>query len=93
MKVKKQNHTKSMGCCKSSSSREVHSDTSLSQKLRKNSNKQINLPPQSIRKRMKKSKVSRRKEVVKIREEINKIEVKKTINISPKKTYKWPVGT
>ena len=37
--------------------------------------KKPNLPPIIIRKRTTKSKVSRRKEIIKIREEINKIEI------------------
>ena len=59
-----------MGCSKSSSKREVYSDTGLPQEIPKISNKQPNL----ITKRRTKSKVSRRKEIIKIREEINKIE-------------------
>ena len=46
-------------------------------KTRKISNKQPNLPPKRIRKRRTKPKVSRRKEIIKIREEINKIEILK----------------
>ena len=41
----KHNHTKSMGCSKSSPKREFHSDKGLPQKTRKISNKQPNLPP------------------------------------------------
>ena len=51
----KHNTPKSMGCSKSSSKREVYSDTGLSQKTRKISNKQLNLPPKRIRKRTNKA--------------------------------------
>ena len=74
----KHNHTKSMGWSKSSPKREVHSYTGLPQKTRKVSNKQPNLPPKkSEREETTKLKGSRRKEIMKIREEINKIEIKK----------------
>ena len=69
-----------MGCSKSSSKREVYSNTSLCQETRKISNKQSNLTPKGTRERRKtKPKVSRRKEIIKIRAEINEIEMKKTI--------------
>ena len=74
----KNNFTNSMGYSKSRSKREVHSDIDLPQETRKISNKQINLLPKRIRKRRpNKSKVSRRKEIIKIREELNRD--KKTI--------------
>jgi len=76
------NHLKSMGCHKSTSLREVHSDTGLPQKLLKIPKQQLNLLPKIITKKKKehtKPKVSRRKEILKIREEINKIETQKTI--------------
>ena len=61
-----------MGCSKSSSKREVYSYTSLTQETRKISNKQSNRTPKAIRERItKKPKVSRRKEIIKIRSEIN----------------------
>ena len=63
---------------KSSSKREVHSDTGLPQETRKIPNKPPNLPPKRIRKRRtNKTKVSGRKEIIKIREEMNKIEIKR----------------
>ena len=44
-------HTpKSTGCNKSSSKREVHSDSSLPKEMRKMSNKQPNLPSKWVRK-------------------------------------------
>ena len=63
----KHNFLKPMGYSKSSSKREVHSDTDLPQETRKISNKPPNLPHKRIRKR-KKSKFSRRMEIIKIRE-------------------------
>ena len=47
----KHNNPKSMECSKSSSNREVYSDTSLPQGTRKISNKQPNPTPKLIRKR------------------------------------------
>ena len=64
---------KSVGCSKSSSKREVYSDTSLTQETRKISNKQPNLTPIGTRKRKTKLKISERKEIIKIRVEINEI--------------------
>ena len=62
-----------MGCSKSNSKREVYSNTVLTQDTRKISNKQPNLTPKAIRERRTKKtpKVSRRKEIIKIRSEIN----------------------
>ena len=67
-----------MGCSKSSSKRDVYSSTFLPQETRKMSNKQRNLTPKAIReRRTKKSpKVGRRKEIIKIRAEINEKEMK-----------------
>ena len=46
------NHTKTMRCSKSSSKREVHSDTRLPQKKKKKiSNKQPNLSPEELEKK------------------------------------------
>ena len=68
-----------MGCSKSSSKREVQSNTSLPQKTRKSSNKQPNSAPKVIREEQAKPQVSKRKEFIKIRAEIDDIEMKKTI--------------
>ena len=68
-----------MGSSKSSSKREVYSKTLLPQETRKISNKQSNLTPKGTRERRTKSKVSRRKEIIKIRAEINEVETKETI--------------
>ena len=64
-----------MGCSKSRSKREVYSYTSLPQETRKISNKQSKLTPKKLEKEEQtKPKVSRRKEIIKIRAEINEIE-------------------
>ena len=64
---------KPMRCSKSSSKREVYSNAILPQETRNISNKQLNLAPKAIREsRTKKTpKVSRWKEIIKIRSEIN----------------------
>ena len=68
-----------MGFSKSSSKREVYRETELPEETNKPkiSHKQFNIPPKGIRKKKKRTnpKVSRRKEIIKIREEINKVEV------------------
>ena len=67
-----------MGCSKSSSKREVYSNTILTQETRKISNKQSTLHLKQLEKEEQtKSKVSRRKESIKIRAEINEIKMKK----------------
>ena len=71
-----------MGCHKSTSQPEVHGNTSLPQKTRKISNKQPNLQPKRIRKRT----VSRKKEIIKIREEISR-DFKKYKNSKPKSWF------
>ena len=78
-----------MGCSKSSLKREVYSNTILPQETRKISNKQPKLTPKAIRERKQKiPKVSRRKETIKIRSEINEKEMKKKIaKINNAKTW------
>ena len=67
-----------MGCSKSSSKREVYNNIILPQETRNISNKQPNLTPKAIRKRRTKNPiVSRKKEIIKIRVEVNKIETKR----------------
>ena len=68
-----------MGSSKSSSKREVYSNTILPQETRNISNKQPNLTPKAIRERTKNPKVSRWKEIIKIKWEINEKEMKETI--------------
>ena len=78
----KHDDPKPMGCSKSSSKREVYSNTILPLEARKISNKQSSLTPKGTRQRREKKKnpkVSRRKEIIKIRTEINEIETKNTI--------------
>ena len=68
-----------MGCSKSSSKREVYSNTSLPQETRKIS-KNLTLHLKQLEKEEQtKPKVSRRKEIIKNKAEINEIETKKTI--------------
>ena len=72
-------NSKPMGYSKSSAKREVYSNSSLPERKKKRaiSNKQPNLIPKATRKRKtnnnnnKTPKVSRKKEIIKIREEIN----------------------
>ena len=68
-----------MGHSKSSSKREVYSNTISPQETRKISNNLILHLKQLEKKEQRKPKVSRRKEIIKIRAEINEIETKKTI--------------
>ena len=69
---------KSMGYSKSISKREVYSDTSLPQETRKTSNSNLILQLKELEKEEQtKHKVSRRKEIINIRVEINEIETEK----------------
>ena len=79
-----------MGCSKSSSKREVYSNTILPHETRKISNKQPNFTPKAIRERITKKppKVSRMKEIIKIRSEIKGKEMKETIT-KINKTKSW----
>ena len=60
-----------MGYSKSSSKREVYSNTILPQETGKTSNRQPNFTPKATGKRTKNPKVSRRKEIIKIQAGIN----------------------
>ena len=65
-----------MGCSKSSSKREVYSNTILPQEARKTSNRQPKFTPKTTGKRRRTTtkhthKISRRKEIIKIQAEIN----------------------
>ena len=78
-----------MGYSKSRSKREFYSNTILPQEARKISNKQSNLHLKELEKEEQtKPKVSRRKEIIKIRAEINEMETKKTI-AKINKTKSW----
>ena len=74
-----------MGCGKSNFKREVYTNTILLQEVREITNKHPKLIPKltptAARKRTK-PKVSRRKEIINTRAEINEIETKKTIERS-----------
>ena len=56
-----------MGCSKSSSKRDVYSNTILPQETRKTSNRQAKFTPIATRERRTKPKVSRRKEAINIK--------------------------
>ena len=62
---------------KSSSKREVYRETELPEETNKQkiSNKQLNIPPKGIRKKITNKSQSQQKEIIKIRNEINKIEI------------------
>ena len=82
-----------MGCSKSNSKREVYSNIILSQETRKTLNRQPNFTPKTTGKRRTKkkkqtNKISRRKEIIKIRVEINEKEMKETI-VKINKTKSW----
>ena len=77
-----------MGCSKSSSKREVYSYTILPQETRKISNDLTLHLKQLEKEEQKNPKVSRRKEIIKMRAEINEIETKKTI-AKINKTKSW----
>ena len=68
--------SKSVGHWESNPKKEIHSITGLSQETRKRSNKQSNFAPKELKKEQTKPKLSRRKEIIKIRAEINEIESK-----------------
>ena len=73
----KNDDPKPMECSKSSSKSKVYSDTNLPQETRKISNKQHKLTPKQLEEEEQtKPKVSRSKENIKIRTEINEIEIK-----------------
>ena len=78
-----------MGCIKSSSKREIYSNTILPQETRKSWDRQPNFTPKTTgKKRKKKPKISRRKEIIKIQAEINEKESKETI-VKINKTKSW----
>ena len=69
-----------MGHCKSSAKGKVHSNTGISQVTRKKSINNLTLHLKQLEKEEKKNpKVSRRKEITKIRAEINAKQAKETI--------------
>ena len=68
-----------MGCSKSSSKKKDYSNTSLPQETRKSSNKLTLHLKQLEREEQTKPKVSRRKEIIKIRAGINEIDTQRSI--------------
>ena len=77
-----------MGCRKNSSKTEVYSNTSLPQETRKISNNLTLHLKQLEKEEQKMHKVSRRKELIKIRSEINEKEMKEMIT-KINKTKSW----
>ena len=73
----KHDNPKPMGCRKSSSTWEFHSDTWLLQETGKISTNQPKFIPKATRERRAKRKISRRKEIINIWAEIDEIEAKK----------------
>ena len=70
-----------MGCSKSSSKKEVYSNTILPQEIRKTLKRQPNFTPKTTGKRRTNNtcKISRRNEIKKIKAEISEKEMKETI--------------
>ena len=78
-----------MGCSKSSSKREVDSNTILPQETRKALKRHLNFTPKEDGKiKTKNLKVSKKKEIMKIRAEINEKEMKGT-TVKINKTKSW----
>ena len=80
-----------MGCSKSSSKREVYSNTVLLQETRKTSNRQPNFTPKVTGKEKEEEQqqqISRTKYIIKIRAEINEKEMKETV-VKINKTKSW----
>ena len=79
-----------MGLSKSSSKREVYSGTFIPQETRKTSNRQPNFTPKTTGKRRTttKNKISRRKQIIKLRTEISEKDMKDTI-VKINKTKIW----
>ena len=79
-----------MGCSKSSSKRALYSNTILHQETIKTLNRQPSFIPKTTGERRKKiTKVSRRKEIIKIRAEINKKEKERETIAKINKTKSW----
>ena len=84
----KTGNSKPMGCSKSSSRRKACSNTILPQETRKTLNRLPNFTPKTTGKRTNPPKISRRKEIIQIRAEINDKEMKETI-VKINKTKSW----
>jgi len=68
-----------MRCSKSTSKRDVYSNIILPQETRKTLNRHLILYLKQLEKEPKKTKISRREEIIKIQAEINEKEMKETI--------------
>ena len=84
-----------MGCSKSSSKREVYSNTILTQETRKALNRQCQFTPKTTKKKKEPKKkkknppnITRRKEIIKIQAKRNEKELKETI-VKMNKTKRW----
>ena len=77
-----------MGCSKSSCKREIYSNTILPQETRKISNNLTLHLRQLEKEEQRNPEVSRRKEIIKMRSEINEKEMKETI-AKINKTKSW----
>ena len=77
-----------MGCCKSSAQREIYSNTGLHQKEEKSQIDYLIQHQNKLEKEETNPKATRSKEIIKIKEEINKIEIQKTIE-KINKTKSW----
>ena len=86
--IVKTQQSKTYGFNKNSSKRDVYNNTSLPQEAGKISNK-LTLHLKQLEKEQTKSRVSRGKEIIKIRAEINEIEMEKAI----KKIMKLKAGS
>ena len=76
----KHDNSKPVGCSKSSSKREIYSNTILSQETRKHRIDSLSLHLKQLEKEEEKNpKISRRKEIIKNQAEINEKEMKETI--------------
>ena len=74
-----------MGCSKSSTRREVYHDRCLPHETRRNL-KQLHIPPKRTGEERTKPRASRKREITKIRVEINEIETKNTVEEINKST-------
>ena len=88
MTKKKETNDKTYGMQQKQFKREVYSNTILPQETRKTPNRQCNFTPKTTGKRTKKPKISRRKNIIKIRAEINEKEMKEAI-VKINKTKSW----
>ena len=76
-----------MGCQRSSAQREIHSNTGLPQNEEKSQIPKLTYHLNELEE-ITRPKVSKRKEIIKIKEHINKIEIQKTID-KINKTKSW----